>query len=123
MKIKCPKCGTMLDAAWDSDAVKEIYEAIINCPKCGEYRAYVYGDGNIIPNEVNNPKVIIVSDGIKTVLYVDKKKIERAMECDFSFHADTQEVDLTYKNYKTNGEGIPVVTGNELVTETHTWHR
>lgn len=70
---------------------------------------------------MENPIIKIESDGQTTEVYIDGKKIDLCTE--FDFHADSDGIRYTYRNYKRNALGNPLVIGNELVSETHEFTR
>lgn len=71
---------------------------------------------------MDNPKIVIMSDGITTELFVDGEKVNMATMADFHFHAEPMQADFEYEKYVLNEDRMPKVNNNELVTEKQRIH-
>lgn len=67
---------------------------------------------------MENPKIKIESDGIKTVVYLDGKKVERCTA--INFHADVEDaihVQWSGTTQKEDENGHLIVENDEIATE------
>ena len=67
---------------------------------------------------MDNPKIKIESDGIRTVVYIDGKKIERCTSLDFHANVDNGiHVCWNGKTQKEDESGHLIIENDEIATE------
>ena len=66
---------------------------------------------------MENPKIMIQSDGRITELYINGEKVEKAIMADFRFYAEPFYTTLDYKKYQTDESGKAKVENNEFLIE------